>query len=265
MIVRSPDGTPINAETYGEGSPALVVVPGALSTQGTWKAAAQLLSTGRTVLVLDRRGRGESGDAPAYTPEREVEDVLAFLRALGQPTDLIGHSSGALLAVQAAQRAPAALRRLVLYEPPVYFAGSDGVPADLPERLDALLAAGDRAAALEMFLREGPRVPDQQLIEMRADPSWPARVAMAHTVAREASIQRGFDAAPAELRRVGVPTLMLMGGESPRRMRAGAEGIAARIPGCATHILRGQQHSGMRTNPVSFSEAVDGFLRASTP
>jgi pimeloyl-ACP methyl ester carboxylesterase len=264
MIVRSLDGTPIHAEAYGEGSPALVVVPGALSTQGPWESAAQLLAAGRKVLVLDRRGRGQSGDAPEYTPEREVEDVLAFVEELGQPTDLLGHSSGAILAIQVAQRAPSDLRRLVLYEPPVYFADGDRVPADLPERLEALLATGDRDAALEVFLREGPRVPEEQLIAMRADPAWPVRAGMAHTVAREARIQRGFDPVPKQLRRVHVPTLMLIGEESPHRMRAGAEGIAARIPNCATRILHGQQHSGMRTDPTAFSEIVDGFLRPST-
>ena len=264
MIIRSLDGTPIHAEAYGERSPALVVVPGALSTQGPWETAARLLAVGRRVLVLDRRGRGDSGDAPEYAPEREVEDVLGFLKELDRPTDLLGHSSGAILAIQVAQRALKDLRRLVLYEPPVYFADGDRVPADLPERLEALLAIGDRDAALEMFLREGPRIPDEQLIAMRADPAWPARAGMAHTVAREAHIQRGFDPAPAELHRVHVPTLMLIGEKSPRRTRAGAEGIAARIPNCGTQILHGQQHSGMRTDPTAFSEIVDGFLRGST-
>jgi pimeloyl-ACP methyl ester carboxylesterase len=263
MIVYSFDGTPINAETYGEGSPALIVVPGALSTQGSWQRAAQLLSTERTVLVLDRRGRGESGDAPVYTPEREIEDVVAFLQTLGEPTDLLGHSSGAIFAVQVAQRAPSELRRLVLYEPPVYFTDDDRVPADLPERLEALLRVGDREAALELFLREGPRVPEEQLTVIRADPPWPAQVGLVHTIAYDARIQRGFDPGSAGISHVLVPTLMLIGEESPRRRRAGAEGIAARIPNCATQILHGQQHTGMRRDPTSFSEVVDGFLRDS--
>ncbi len=264
MIVRSLDGVPIHAEALGEGSPGLIVVPGALSTAGAWETSARLLSTGRTVLVLDRRGRGGSGDAPEYAAEREVEDVLAFLRTLGEPTDLLGHSSGALLAVQVAQGAPSELRRLVLYEPPVYFADDDRVPPDLPERLDALLAAGDRDAALEVFLREGPRVSEEQVEAMRADPSWASRVGLAHTVAYDARIQRGFDPAPGALRRVRVPTLMLIGQTSPRRMRDGAEGIAAGIPNCTIRILHGQQHSAMRRDPASFSEVVDAFLTAPT-
>ena len=51
------------------------------------------------------------------------------------------------------------LRRLVLYEPPLFFDDDDAIPADLPERLEALLAAGDEDRALETFLREGPRAP----------------------------------------------------------------------------------------------------------
>ncbi len=262
MIVRSVDGTPISAEGYGEGTPGLIVVPGALTSQHTWKTASRLLSAGRTVFVLDRRGRGRSGDAPEYAPEREVEDVLAFLQGLGEPVDLLGHSSGAILALQAAQRTPTQLRRLVLYEPPVFFAEVDRAPAELPDRLEATLSAGDRDAALEMFLREGPRASEAQLAAMRAGPAWAALLDMAHTVVRDARIQGEFDHDPAGLRRVRVPTLMVIGGASPRRMRAGAETIAGNISDCSTRDLPGQEHLGMLTDPAGFSDTVDAYLRA---
>ncbi|MGZ8585348.1 MAG: alpha/beta fold hydrolase, partial [Actinomycetota bacterium] len=170
-IVRSADGTPIAVERCGDG-PALVVVPGALSDFTAWMACAPLLANGRSVQVIDRRGRGGSGDAASYEPDREIDDVLAVLAAAGGPADLLGHSSGAILALQATERTPGELRRLVLYEPPVFLEEDDRIPTDLPERLDALLASGDEDAALETFLREGPRSPDAEIRGSRRHPVW---------------------------------------------------------------------------------------------
>ena len=142
MTVRSADGTRIALTSYGDGAP-LVVVPGALCDHTAWMSCALPMARGRSVHVIDRRGRGASGDARSYAPDREVDDVLAVLATLGPEPDLLGHSSGAILALQAAERAPVELRRLVLYEPPLFFDDADAIPADLPERLDALLADGD--------------------------------------------------------------------------------------------------------------------------
>ncbi|HEX7453415.1 MAG TPA: alpha/beta hydrolase, partial [Polyangiaceae bacterium] len=150
LLVESADGTAISCESYGEGH-ALLIVSGALFAARLWKNVVERLSPDRSVYLMDRRGRGKSEDNPTYAPEREVEDVLAVLRAIPGPIDLLGHSSGAILSLQVAMRQPDKLERLVAYEPPVFFGERDRIAADLPERLDALLDAGDRDAAVETF------------------------------------------------------------------------------------------------------------------
>ena len=55
-----------------------------------------------TVTTMDRRGRGHSGDNPVYAIEREFEDVVAVVNAVGAPTLLFGHSYGAVCALGAA-------------------------------------------------------------------------------------------------------------------------------------------------------------------
>jgi pimeloyl-ACP methyl ester carboxylesterase len=184
--VISADGTRIAVSADGDG-PALVVVPGALSDRTAW-TCAPLLAAGRSVHAIDRRGRGGSGDARSYEPDFEVEDVLAVLAAVGGPADLLGHSSGAILALRAAERAPKDLGRLVLYEPPLFFDADDAIAADLPERLDALVAAEDGDGALETFLREGPRAQESDIQEVRSDESaWPRMLALVHTISRPCS------------------------------------------------------------------------------
>ena len=81
--------------------------------------------------------------------EREVEDVVAVVAALGPDVALFGHSFGADLALQASAR-NSNLSRLVLYEPG---GGGDGDPTNVRARLETLIAASEREA------RPGPGLP----------------------------------------------------------------------------------------------------------
>jgi pimeloyl-ACP methyl ester carboxylesterase len=260
LLVESADGTAISCESYGDGR-ALLIVSGALFAAKLWTNVVQRLSSEHCVYVLDRRGRGKSGDNPAYAPEREVEDVLAVLRAIPGPIDVLGHSSGAILSLQVAARQPDKLERLVAYEPPVFFGDADRIAADLPERLEALLTKGEREAAVETFFREGPRASESELRAMQGGPAWSQMVStLAHTVPYDSRIQRSFSGDASELARVQIPTLLLLGGASPGRMRSGAETITARLPNARLVELDGQQHTAMLLAPAAFAAAVSEFL-----
>src|SRR5437667_12758751 len=80
LIALSADGVQIAHVRIGHGRP-LVVVGGALYDHRRWLPVARLLSQQATVYVMDRRGRGGSGDdAATYAPEREVDDIAAVQR-----------------------------------------------------------------------------------------------------------------------------------------------------------------------------------------
>ena len=117
--VASLDGTRIAVHRSGEGPP-LVLVHGAAADHSRWRPVLPALERRFTVLAVDRRGRGGSGDAAAYALEREVEDVVAVVEAAGEPVALLGHSHGAVCALEAA-RLTGGVRALVLYEPPLGF------------------------------------------------------------------------------------------------------------------------------------------------
>ncbi|HSL67940.1 MAG TPA: alpha/beta fold hydrolase [Actinomycetota bacterium] len=69
------------------------------------------------MFTFDRRGRGDSGDAPTYAVEREIEDLGAVVAKTGGVASVFGHSSGVVLALEGAvRRLPIA--RLAVYEPP---------------------------------------------------------------------------------------------------------------------------------------------------
>jgi len=73
LTVRSADGTPIACYRSGSG-PALVVVHGSTNDHTNWDGIRPELEPFFTLYAVERRGRGASGDAPAYSFEREVEE-----------------------------------------------------------------------------------------------------------------------------------------------------------------------------------------------
>jgi pimeloyl-ACP methyl ester carboxylesterase len=148
---RSPDGCWIACERTGAGPP-LVLVHGTTGTMRRWAPVLPLLESRFTVYAIDRRGRGASGDTAPYAMEREFEDVAAVVDDIGEPCHLLGHSFGAICALEAACRTPN-LRKLVLYEPPIPTPGHDAFEPAALERLQHLLDAGDPEGVLTVFFR----------------------------------------------------------------------------------------------------------------
>src|SRR6266851_10450855 len=115
--VHSKDGTPIAFDRSGQG-PALILVNGALSTRAAAATVTASLAPHFTLFAYDRRGRGDSGDTAPYTVEREVQDLKAVISDAGGTAFVFGHSSGAVLALEAAARLTGSIPKLAVYEPP---------------------------------------------------------------------------------------------------------------------------------------------------
>src|SRR5688572_14985380 len=117
--VASRDGTMIAYEVLGSGPP-VILVNGALADRKAGAELAGLLAQHATVYRYDRRGRGDSGDTKSHAlaREREVEDIAALVTKAGGVADLVGFSSGAALALEAASALDTKIRRLAVYEAP---------------------------------------------------------------------------------------------------------------------------------------------------
>ncbi|PSL08413.1 pimeloyl-ACP methyl ester carboxylesterase [Haloactinopolyspora alba] len=183
--VMSEDGTRIAFDRLGEG-PALVVVGGGLDDGSESAPLATELAERFTVYTYARRGRGDSGDTSPYALERELEDIDALIAAAGGPAHLYGVSSGGALALEAAV-ASTAIDRVAVYEVP-YAMSDDAVGGwtAYVEQLDEALGRGDRAAALEHFMRLAGSS-DDQIVAARSTPMWPGLEALAHTLAYDAA------------------------------------------------------------------------------
>jgi len=172
--VTSKDGTPIAYWHSGQGPP-LVLVHGTAADHGRWAPVLPAFEQHFSVCAVDRRGRGASGDSEHYAIEREFEDIAAVVDSLGEPTILLGHSYGALCALEAVLLTRN-VRKLVLYEPGIEVAGEQIYPQEVIERLEALLGTGDREGVVATFMREVAELPPETVEYMRSQPAWQALV-----------------------------------------------------------------------------------------
>src|SRR5689334_25194862 len=150
--VISQDGTRIAFDQSGQG-PAIILVSGATATRAAAVSLAAALAPDFTVFAYDRRGRGESGDTAPYAVEREVEDIEALIDAAGGSAFVLGHSSGAVLALEAARLLPTKITKLALYEPPFIVDDSrPPAPENFASHLNELVSSGRRGEAAESFM-----------------------------------------------------------------------------------------------------------------
>ncbi|WP_369381904.1 alpha/beta fold hydrolase [Streptomyces sp. cg36] len=254
---RSADGTPIAYDRLGAGPP-LVLVGGAFSTRETHTALARLLAADFTVFTYDRRGRGASGDTLPYEVAREVEDLAAVAAEAGGPVRLYGLSSGGVLALRAAAGG-VPVTAVAVYEPPFALeAERRAGNARYGTELAALLAAGRRSDAVELFVSRLGMSPEQ-LDRVRHSPMWPGMAALAHTLAYEHAVLGDASLPVDRLATLDVPVLAIAGGASPDWLRAPAAAIAEAVPDGRALTLPGQDHvfSAQALAPV-----LSGFFAA---
>jgi len=255
--ITSQDGTRIAYSRSGSGPP-LVLVHGTTADRTRWARLLPELEPHFTVYAIDRRGRGGSGDAAEYDIAREFEDVAAVIEAIGEPVFLLGHSYGAICSLEASLLTDK-VRRLILYEPPIPI-GEPVYPSGVPDQIQALVEAGDREAALEVFFREVVRMPEREFEVYRMLPAWKARITLAPTIPRELVIEKSYSFRPERFARFSIPTLLLLGGESPSVFRQVVDMLGAALPTSRITVMPGQQHVAMDTAPELFLREVLGFL-----
>lgn len=257
--IISKDGTAIGFQRSGSGPP-LLLVHGTTADHSRWSPIVPRFEQHFSVYAMDRRGRGGSGDAPAYELAREAEDVAAVVEAIGEPVFLLGHSYGAVCSLEAALLTDK-ISRLILYEPPIP-TGQPQYPPDFPERMQALIDRGELEDALELFMREVVRMPEHELEVYRQLPAWQVRIQLAPTVPREMAFDRTYRFKTDEFAALQVPTMLLLGGDSPPLFQQATKLVDATLPDSRVVILPGQQHIAMDIAPELFVNEVQRFLLA---
>jgi pimeloyl-ACP methyl ester carboxylesterase len=249
------DGTVVSYDRYGDGPPLVLVHGGFSDAKTNWTYVKPLLEQHFTVHAIARRGRGETDATIGHSLQDEAADMAAVVRAADEPVFLLGHSYGALCALEAAALVPHRIGKLVLYEPP----WPDALSADLVARLEQFGARGEWDAMVETFLLDGLQVPREDVAALQASPDWAPWIADAEATLGDLRALIRHKLAPGRFRTLPMPVLLLVGSESPRELYA-TDALAANLPDARIASLEGQAHEGMTTAPELFVETVMRFL-----
>jgi pimeloyl-ACP methyl ester carboxylesterase len=251
----TPNGITVSFERYGRGRP-LVLVHGGFSDHLTnWQESKSLLAEQFSVFAVARRGRGETSTTQGHSIGDEAADVACVLQSIDASPFLLGHSYGAVCALEAAMLSTDRVRKLVLYEHP----GPGMMNAEIIKHLEQLGERGDWNAMVQTFMTDVLQIPLSEVDEIRTTPFWDVWLADAPATLNDlhALTKHTFDAT--RYAGLDVPVLLLIGTESPRDAYF-TDALAGVLPNARIHALEGQAHEGMTTNPEQFVGAISNFL-----
>ena len=262
LLVPGPDGRPIPVTDEGQGPAVLLLHPGS-ADRSSWAGVAAALAGRFRVLRFDRwtyRG-GHAGAAPAGadTMAAEVRDVLAVTAAVGGRPLLVGHSSGAVVALESALAASSAFGGMVLYEPPV--AVVEPLGGEALRRARAALDAGDPDRAIAIHLREIAGFGRLMVAGIRRlPPVW--RVIRGHAAAQvtddEAIASLGLGLG--RYANLDLPVLLLGGDRSPAHLRERLDALAAVLPRLdQVVVLEGHGHMANLRAPEEVARVIAAF------
>ena len=247
---------------------SVVCLHASASSGRQWQPLQRRLIEGYEVLAPDLHGSGNSPPWPAKW-QLTLADEVAFLEpvftAAGESAHLVGHSYGGAVAVQAALTYPGRFRSLVLIEPVLFgllLAEDPGQPAAreivaLCQHTRAAVELGALDSAAQRFIDYwmGPGTwvnmpPHRRAAAAQAMPSvrsqWSAIFAETTTLPAYSSLD--------------LPTLYLVGSQSPASARSVARLLTHALPNVTTAQLQGVGHMAPVTHPDMVNTAIETYI-----
>ena len=282
-------GEPLQVRQLGrDQGPPLVLIHGFAAAAGHWRAnAPAFAAAGWRVYGLDLLGFGASAQPFLVQDNRTwAQQVLHLVeQRIQEPVVIVGHSLGALVGLTAAVSCPALVRALVLapLQDPTLLQTPPRPPRSGCRRGQRLLAILQRwlvpwRLILWLFSRPwllglGLRAAyhrrhrvDQPLLRLFAYPC--RRPGAARSLAGMTMGMGGrppWATAPALLRRVGCPVLLLRGQEDRLAPEAMAKAMVRLRPDLPLQTLEGCGHCPHDEDPKRFNGVVLAWLRETLP
>ena len=254
------DGTEVTYQVEGEGEPVMLLHSTAF--EPWYEPLARELGDFSVLRYTRLTPRTESG---GYAPLSLAGDAATCVRLLDhvgwQSAHAVGHSYGALLALQVAREGPARVRSLALLEPAIR-----DVPS-APEVLASLAPAiaayrqGDTAAAVDGFLQSVAGAD----YRTHLDPALPG--ALATSIGRadmffqaEMPVVQHWTFSPADAQDVSQPVLNVVGELSVPRFAEGADLVQSWFPGAERFVLPEAGHLLMVQNATDLAQCLIQFF-----
>ena len=240
------------------------------SSSSQWRLLMDQLGGRYHVLAADLYSYGRSPLWPGvarFCLADEVSLLENVFQAAGEPFHLIGHSYGGAVALKAALTFPTRVRSLVLFEPTLFkllMAEDAQQPAareiaDVRSETTAAVLRGEMERAAEHFI-------DYWMgAGMWAQTPEPRRTAAARAAPKiTAEFQAVFEdpVLLSEFSALEVPTLLMVGTESPAASRGVVRLLAHALPQAKTLELGGLGHMGPVSHVDTINAAIEDHLRS---
>ncbi len=241
------------------GRPLALLVHGAGFDHAVWAMQSRWLAFhGWNVLALDLPGHGRSGGAPLGSVAALAEWLREIIDAAGAGTAaLIGHSMGALAALETAARFPERVDHLVLI----------GCAAAMPVHPDLLAAAAaNQHAAVDMVNLWG-HGPAAGLGGSRAPGIWMVGAgqrmlerARAGVLYQDLALCDAYRDGLGAAAKVRAPALLIGGERDQMTPLRSARSLACAIPGARLVVVEGAGHMLMAERPDEVLRALAAHL-----
>jgi pimeloyl-ACP methyl ester carboxylesterase len=281
LTVTSADDTDVRAFDQGQGPVILIVHPG-FSTGESWgKVAARLADQFRVVRIVRRHYRLDLTLPSPYSMDREVDDVIALARAVGEPVVIVGHSSGGVVALEALAASPATFAGAVLFEPPITLdppssaeasaeasteasteASAEASAEPVGEAFDRARSAvtvGQPGKAMQVFIRDvvGLPAPHAWLVRLIVTVSPKLRALVPRQLTDLDGVGFRLDA----YARITTPVVLLGGERSPAHLGARLDALAAALPNARRVSMPRRDHDAQVKAPGEVAEVIGGLAR----
>lgn len=263
MIALDVDGRKAHAATGGldfdAALPLVVFIHGAAMDHTVWALQSRYFAyNGRAVLALDLPGHGRS-EPPALTTIAEMGAWVwrAIDAAGGGRAALVGHSMGALVALEAARQAPARARALALI----------GTGAAIPVSDDLLAASRDDRPRAERMIIAWGFGKRAHIGGMRAPGLWMTGGGLSllersaeSLLATDMAATNAYDEGLAAAAEVRCPTLVLCGDDDRMTPVRVAKPLVEALAEATMVVLPGSGHMLPIEQPDRTLDALAAFL-----
>jgi pimeloyl-ACP methyl ester carboxylesterase len=250
-------------EVRGAGEPVLLIHGSHVAHAFLPLMVEPALADRFRLIRYHRRGfAGSARHSGPFSIEQQARDALLPLQQLGvDRCHVVGHSYGAITALQLALDAPHAVQSLVLMEPPLWTAADAGVNAERLAPLVELYRSGDPRAAVDAFM-ELVGGADWRVEVEKALPGAPEQAyrdaATFFEVEAPALAAWSFDAEQAH--RLSRPILFLSGSASGPMFEAPRQLFLSSVPHAEDVVLPGLNHLLQVQSPGAVARSIADFL-----
>jgi len=262
----SADGTEVVGRVHGQGPPLVLVSGGPGDGERSWTGLLPGLTDAFTCHCMSTRSKGLSGHSDDHAAERYAEDVAAYIDSIGEPVGLFGHSSGAIVATEAAEKTDM-VGALALYEPADFSNVADSHQARLDDavaRLTAALDEGRTVDAARIFMQDMARTSDEEVAALAGTGVYEDMAPYVWTVFQHVQ-QSGPPhlADPTLPERLTMPVLLLHGEKTDPSFLPVISSFESRFPDVRTRVIPGAGHLGPQLHgPAVATELVSFLSRA---